>query len=441
MAQFRKFLIPLLALAALAVSAPAAPAGSVGPPPAGPVSPAATDEVVLRMKGAHKARVIPAGAAGATATARALRANPGVAYAVPNYIATASAIAPNDPGTPPGRQGRPLGWLGKQWNFLPCGTICGQQAIEGIPQSPGGIDAITAWRNLRRVGRPGASGITVAVLDTGIAFRNGGDGIRRSPDFRRRRFVRGRDVVDGDRFADDTNGHGTHVAGTIGEQTNNGIGLTGLAYRAKLMPVRVLDRAGKGDSDDIARGIRFAARHGADIINMSFNFGCKVPVPIVEEALNYASRLGVVLVASSGNLGCVSSPGGEPHVITVGGTTSGGCRGIYSPVSDQIDLLAPGGGSPVTTCESTSSRPILQVTLKRPRSTTFGIPRWYTGTSMAAAHVSGAAALVIASGVLGQNPEPYQVLNRLRETARALGSQDGPGLIDVGAATSPPRGA
>ena len=265
---------------------------------------------------------------------------------MPNYIATASALAPNDPGTAPGRQGPRYGWLYPPVELPALRRHLRPAVHRGDPPSPGGIDAITAWRNLRRAGKPGASGITIAVLDTGIAYRNAGRGIRRSPDFRRRRFVRGRDLVDNDRFADDTNGHGTHVAGTIGEQTNNGIGLTGLAYRAKLMPVRVLDQAGKGDSDDIARGIRFAAKHGADIINMSFNFGCKVPVPVVEEALNYAARLGVVLVASSGNLGCVSAPGGEPHVITVGGTTSGGCRGIYSPVSEQIDLLAPGGGNP-----------------------------------------------------------------------------------------------
>ena len=426
MAPLRKTLIPLLAFAALAAPASAA---------------AAPDEVVLRLKGANKARVIPAGDAGAAATAHALRRNPNIAYAVPNYVATASALAPNDPGTSPGQQGPRFGWLYRQWNFLPCGSRCGRPSIPGIPESAGGIDAITAWRNLRLAGRPGGAGITVAVLDTGVAYRNGLRGIRRSPDFRRRRFVWGRDFVDGDRFADDTNGHGTHVAGTIGEQTNNGIGLTGLAYRAKLMPVRVLADNGKGESDDIARGIRFAAKHGADVINMSFNFGCQVPVPVVEEALNYASRLGVVLVASAGNLGCVSAPGGEPHVITVGGTTSGGCRGIYSPVSAQIDLMAPGGGSPVTSCRSNSSRSILQVTLKRPSSGSFGIPRFYSGTSMAAAHVSGAAALVIASGVIERDPEPYQVLNRLRESARNLGmvqAQQGAGLIDVGAATTPP---
>ena len=77
----------------------------------------------------------------------------------------------------------------------------------------------------------------------------------------------------------DRNGHGTHVAGTIAEKTNNGIGLTGIAYRAKLMPVRVLDRLGRGRADDISEGIRWATDHGADVINMSFNFGCGKRVP------------------------------------------------------------------------------------------------------------------------------------------------------------------
>jgi serine protease len=426
MALFRKSLLTLLAPLALA----ALPATAAA---------AAPDEVVLRFKGQAHARVIEAGPAGAVATARALRVNRGVAYATPNYVATASALVPNDPGTTPGRRGSRKGWVRRQWNFLPCGSLCGAEALPGVPESLGGIDMINAWRNLRRAGRPGGLGVTVAVLDTGIAHRRA-RGVRRSPDFRRTRFVRGRDFVDGDPHADDTNGHGTHVAGTIGEQTNNGIGLTGIAFRAKLMPVRVLDQKGKGDSDDIARGIRFAAKHGADVINMSFNFDCRVTVPVVEEALSYAARQGAVLVASSGNLGCVSAPAGIPHVITVGGTTVDGCRGIYSPTSVEIDLLAPGGGAPVPTCGSTTARSIFQVTLKRPGGRKFGIPRNYTGTSMAAAHVSGVAALVISSNVLGAEPDPSQVLSRLQDTARSLGmnrAQQGAGLIDAGAATAP----
>jgi serine protease len=424
MALLRRTLLALLAIAALPVSAAAA---------AGP------DEVVLRLKGQSHARVIPAGPAGAAATAQALSDNRRVAYAVPNYVATASALVPNDPGTSPGRRGRRKGWIKRQWNFRPCGSLCGEEPLGNVPESLGGIDMIDAWRNLRRAGRPGGLGVTVAVLDTGIAYRRA-RGVRRSPDFRRGRFLPGRDFVDGDPFPDDTNGHGTHVAGTIGEQTNNRVGLTGIAFRAKLMPVRVLDQAGKGDSDDIARGIRFAAKHGADVINMSFNFRCRVPVPVVEEALNYAAAKGAVLVASSGNLGCVSAPAGVPHVITVGGTTAGGCRGIYSPASVEIDVLAPGGGSPVPTCESDLVRSILQVTLRRPRARSFGIPRYYTGTSMAAAHVSGVAALIISSGVLGPDPEPSQVLSHLQDTARSLGmnrAQQGAGLIDAGAATAP----
>ena len=94
------------------------------------------------------------------------------------------------------------------------------------------------------------------------------------PRLRLGQFAQGYDFVDRDRLPLDENGHGTHVAGTIAEKTNNGIGLTGLAYRAKLMPVRVLDSNGSGQADEIANGIRFAVNHGADVINMSFNFGC-----------------------------------------------------------------------------------------------------------------------------------------------------------------------
>ena len=235
----------------------------------------------------------------------------------------------------------------------------------------------------------------IAVLDTGIAYRSYRSGktrFRRSPDFARKQFASGHDFVKNDPIALDENGHGTHIAGTIGERTNNGIGVTGLASKAKLIPVRVLNGFGRGQSDDIARGIRFAADHHADVINMSFNFACHAKVKPVAAALRYAHRQGAVLVASVGNRGseaCVSAPATLPHVIGVAGTTEGACLGGYSLTGEDIDLAAPGGGAPPAACPARASRPIFQVTLRTGHPLSFGLPNQYVGTSMAAAHVSG----------------------------------------------------
>lgn len=415
----------------------------------------APHQVIVKFAGERTARKLrlPAGVS-VRERAGALRDKPKVEYAEPNYVATASGQAgsssfavPDDPGTfleGPAEAAATLGgWAFKQWNFLdPEGLTSGR-----LPTSPGGIDAVDAWRHLEEVGRPGAEGITVAVLDTGIAYRSQGTDFSRSPDFGAGQFVKGYDFVAKDRVPLDENGHGTHVAGTIAEKTDNGVALTGLAYRAKLMPVRVLDKQGRGDATTIARGIRFAVAHHARVINMSFNFGCGKKVPVVDEALREAYARGVVTVASAGNIGsetCVSEPATGPRVIAVGGSTEGGCLGDYSLAGTAIDVLAPGGGSPAPGCLSISARPIYQVTLKPGSTSEFGIPGNYVGTSMAAAHVSGVAALVLASGVLGPQPTPKARVNavtrRLRATARSLGlasTQQGAGLIDAAAATDP----
>jgi serine protease len=410
-------------------------------------------EVVVKFAGERRGRALrlPRGA-GVGETARALRRNPRVAYAAPNYIATASAgepvspPLPNDPGSLSGTgevPGEPGDWVFKQWDFLPWLGV----PTPSLPTSPGGIDVVDAWRNLEGAGKPGGEGVTVAVLDTGIAYRSEPPRFQRSPDFSASQFVKGYDFVDDDRVPLDENGHGTHVAGTIAEKTGNGIGLTGIAYRAKLMPVRVLDKRGRGDATEIAKGIRFAVAHHAQVINMSFNFGCGKKVPVVDEALREAYARGVVAVASAGNLGsetCVSEPATGPRVIAVGGTTEGGCLGSYSLAGSAIDVVAPGGGTAATGCASISSRPIYQVTLKAGTTNQFAIPGNYDGTSMAAAHVSGVAALILASGVLGGPPTPQArvvaLAKRLRATARSLGlprTEQGAGLIDAAAATEP----
>ena len=449
----RFFCIPAV-LAALALSLFALPASAeIG---LGQARGFVPHELIVKVEGQPAKTVELRDGLGVGVAAQALNDKARVEYAAPNYIATASAtpvpfVLPNDPGNiggPAEAASAPGDWTLKQWNFLPYEAAAGSK----LTTSPGGIDVVGAWENLAAAGRPGGQGVTVAVLDTGIAYRNyettlnQGLSFLRSPDFTAAQFVKGYDFVENDRIPLDLNGHGTHVAGTIAEKTDNGIGLTGIAYRAKLMPVRVLDSQGRGDAAAIARGIRFAIANRAQVINMSFNFGCGKQVPGVNEALREAANKGIVVVASAGNLGaetCVSPPATGPRVIGVGGSTEGGCLGSYSLAGRGVDLLAPGGGTPIAGCPSISARPIYQVTLKPTSSHEFGVPSNYVGTSMAAAHVSGAAALVLASGLVknkaGTKGRVDWVRRRLTGTARSLGLtslQQGHGLIDIAAATS-----
>ena len=171
---------------------------------------------------------------------------------------------------------------------------------------PYGVNAPQAWANLIADGHPGGEGVIVAVLDTGIAYSNRHPFVR-SPDFTPREFVKGHDFVAHDRFPEDRNGHGTQVAGTIAEATDNGIGVTGLAYGVKLMPVRVLDSQGNGGASTIARGIRWAVNHGAQIINLSLEFTAgtvkAASIPELIGAIDYALSRNVLVVAASGNEG------------------------------------------------------------------------------------------------------------------------------------------
>ncbi|MFL5900137.1 MAG: S8 family serine peptidase [Solirubrobacterales bacterium] len=443
--------LPIAAAATLQAVLCLVPAGASAASGLAPARSFAPHQLVVKLAGARTARTVtlPGNLSVPTAAA-ALRRRPGVAYAAPNYVATASATKsetaielPNDPGTITLPIGPPGGWVTKQWNFLPWqGT-----ATPLLPISPGGIDAAGAWEHLAVADHPGAEGITVAVLDTGIAYRTKSPRFLRSPDFTAGQFVAGHDFVDHDRFPLDENGHGTHVAATIAEKTNNGIGLAGLAFRAKLLPVRVLDKHGRGQADEIAKGIRFAVVHDADVINMSFNFECGKQVPGVDEALRQAYRRGVIAVASVGNLGseaCVAPPATSPHTIGVGGSTEGGCLGDYSLAGADVDVLAPGGGEPAAGCPSVSAGPIYQVTLKDHNTRRFAEPSSYVGTSMAAAHVSGVAAMILAGGTLDPKAKKRgrvaAVTKRLRGTARDLGlpeTRQGAGLIDASAATSP----
>jgi serine protease len=366
-------------------------------------------------------------------TIEQLQGKPGVLSATPNYIARASAFIPNDPG----KDGTPAGWQNTQWNLMPVT----------------GVNAPDAWENLIRVGRPGGAGVKVAVLDTGVAYADRGR-FRKSPDLDASRFIRGKDFVDDDPFPSDQNGHGTHVASTIAEATNNGVGMAGLAYGARIMPVRVLDRLGEGDAAAIAQGIRFAARRGAQIINLSFEFSASVTrtdIPEIIEALRYARRRNVLVVGASGNMAAqsVAYPARANQVFAVGATTEHICQAEYSNDGPGLDIVAPGGGpdapldAEADRCrpDAPAGRDIVQMTFAG-SVRRFGFPGGYMGTSMAAPHVSATAALVIASGVIGARPTPAQLESRLKSTSTDLGppgydTRYGAGLLNAAAATAP----
>lgn len=410
---------------------------------------AVAGEVLVAFRGEEEPREVPiADTADPAIVATNIEDSNRVRYAIPNYIASTSGWLPNDNGRLPGRKGARAGWTSKQWNFLPCLSLCTAGLSSTSPQSRGGMNVIRAWQHLRKAGRPGAANVKIAVLDTGVAYRDYGRAFKRSPDFGPGRFLPGYDFVQEDALPLDMNGHGTHVASTIGEQTDNARSLTGIAYRSRIMPVRVMDANGDGSTSDIAAGIRWASKRGARVISMSLNFACGVSVPPVEEALRDAWREGAVLIGSSGNRGnesCPSLPATAPEVISVGGTTESGCVATYTFRSDQIDLAAPGGGASRQGCPWTSrNRSILQVSLVARDPTWFGIEPGWVGTSMAAAHAAGAAAAVIASGVLGRKSGPGRVAARLTDTARlpSWAANDpesgfGAGIIDLGRATNP----
>ena len=223
-----------------------------------------------------------------------------------------------------------------------------------------GVNAPDAWDRLNAVGRPGGLGVKVAVLDTGVAYATR-RGYRRSPDLLNR-FVKGYDFVDRDAYPDDLNGHGTHVASTIAETTGNGYGLTGLAYGTRIMPVRVLDRSGTGDSVAISAGIRYAARRGAKVINLSFEFDSSVTrgqIPDILDALRYARRKGALVVGASGNFSAhaVAYPARATHVLSVGATTEHVCQADYSNSGSELDIAGPGGGLDADVAGDPNCRP------------------------------------------------------------------------------------
>ena len=329
--------------------------------------------------------------------AAALTAEPAIVSAEPNYYRYAH-FSPNDP------------YYSYQWHFP-------------LIQMNQAWDLSTG------------QGVIVAVLDTGVAYEDY-QNYKQAPDLAGTTFVPGYDFINDDPHPNDDHSHGTHVTGTIAQTTNNGLGVAGIAFHAKIMPLKVLDASGTGSSWDLAQALRWAADHGAQVANMSLGSPNSSSVEL--DAVNYAYSKGVTLVASSGNdgVGSVSYPAAYDHVIAVGAVRYDEQRTSYSNYGNALDLVAPGGSSLDQNGDGYADGVLQQTFNPNTHDPTDFHYYFFQGTSMAAPHVSGVAALLIAKGIA---TTPDQVRAVLTSTAKDLGSPGwdpyyGYGLVQAAAA-------
>ncbi|MDD5081850.1 MAG: S8 family serine peptidase, partial [Dehalococcoidales bacterium] len=226
--------------------------------------------------------------------------------------------------------------------------------------------------------------------------------------------------------------------GTIAQSTHNGVGVAGIAFNTTIMPIKVLNSAGIGTTDQVADGIRYAADNGANIINLSL--GGSGSAQAMEEAIAYASNAGVIVIAAAGNTGDAvpQYPASyDDYVISVSATRYDQARPAYSSYGSHIDIAAPGGDLTVNQNGDGYADGVLQMTFDpiTQDPTDFGY-YFLQGTSMAAPHVAGVAALVLAKHPTWTTA---QVRYAIQSTATDIGTPGrdddfGWGLINASAA-------
>ncbi|MGD8627540.1 MAG: S8 family serine peptidase, partial [bacterium] len=303
------------------------------------------------------------------------------------------------------------------------------------------------------------SDVIVGILDSGVAFENYAvpsyelgtvaSGVTQyvlAPELDGTSFTAGYDFINNDSHPNDNDAHGTHVAGTVAQVTNNNTGVAGMAFDCTIMPVKILDYSGSGTAQSLADGLYWAADNGAQVINMSLGWTPGYnPGSTVQNAITYAYNAGVVLLASSGNAGVstVSYPAAYSEVIAVGATRYDNARPSYSQYGSALEICAPGGDLTVDQNGDGYNDGVLQMTMEgydpgppeQLADPTLFSYWFYDGTSMACPHATALVAMMIANGQTGVE----NIRNILHETALDLGTAGwdqyyGHGRIDAYAA-------
>jgi subtilisin family serine protease len=442
--RLRSSFVALLALTALVLGAAAVPAaGSAAAEPSGrsgrllvtfrPKAPASLRAAAHRAADAHAARHL------AAIDTDVVEVDD-VEAALAEYRTRGDVVDVEEDGTVHALTAPPDNKYGNQWNLQPTGSGAGGG-------NQGTLDWEPVWPQFQ------GAGVLVAVVDTGL--RKGND----AP-------VSVRDDIDydfasepDDTTADDENGHGTHIAGTIAQATGNVdataagcvptpsntcFSVAGVAPLASILPVKVLDRFGEGTVSDTAAGILYAAQQGAKVINLSLGGDYSRTLC---DAVGVAARTALV-VAASGNeaesgFTPVSYPGACPKALGIGALRWDGSRAPYSNAGCDLAATGPGGDLsasgrlfPRTGAGEDPRNGILQETFDPGRvGSPFGF-FYDSGTSMAAAHAAGAAAVL-----LGINPDLATVRRAMLASTRDLGAagpddEYGAGALDLAKAVS-----
>jgi len=303
-----------------------------------------------------------------------------------------------------------------EFNYLIKAALVPNDSAYALQYAPHLMQADTAWDAVN------GAGVTLAIIDSGIDPAH--------PEFSGR-ILPGYDFIEGDATPQDGCGHGTHVAGIAAAETNNAQGIAGIAWQANILPVRVLDDLCSGSYEGVASALVWAVDHGADVINLSL--GGYSPSALLENATYYAYARGVALFAAAGNDGIATTvyPAAYNWVMALGSVNNVPERAGTSNFGAMIDLTAPGENiySTFPTYDGFAYRTYL------------GLAKNYdtlSGTSMATAQASGAAALLLSSGsACYSTPDQiYQALINSALDAGIPGRDDeyGYGVIQINAA-------